>query len=179
MFEPSLIMRLRRVCFSVFFPCTYWREGFFFSLFFVPFCNESRWEESVSIPLLLSPHLPLVLMGGEAVLFISSVVYGGNDLPHRGAWRQLWAHLLLHFLLPTPPLPLRFYWQTLHLLPLAAVLLTEGPVHRSPSKIWPSLSFTCASRDVAQLLEHILLFRYCPHVLLENYGAGLRGGSGD
>lgn len=36
-----------------------------------------------------APHLPLVLIGGEAVLFISSVVYGGNDLPHRGAWRQL------------------------------------------------------------------------------------------
>lgn len=53
MFEPSVIMRLRNVCFPVFFPCTYWRDVFFF--FFFPLCNESRWEESVPIPLLLTP----------------------------------------------------------------------------------------------------------------------------
>lgn len=69
MFEPSLIMRLRSVCFSVFFPCTYWREGFFF-LFFVPFYNESRWEESVSIPLLLSPSSPSGFDRGVRLCFL-------------------------------------------------------------------------------------------------------------
>lgn len=159
MFEPSLIMRLRSVCLRLSVPALagiqMGRICFYTS----------------------SPH-PLFSLWfwywGEAMLFISSVLYGGNDLLRWGAWRQLWAPLL-RFLLPTPPLPLRFYWQTLHSLSLAVVLLTESPLHRLALKIWPLLSFTCDLRDVTQLLQHILLFCYSPHVLLENYSAGLRG----
>lgn len=43
MFGPSLIMRLRCVCLCLFVHVLM-RRYFFFS------CNESRWEESVSIP---------------------------------------------------------------------------------------------------------------------------------
>lgn len=65
------------VCAHIPYLCVFPREVIFSS------CNESRWGESVSIPPVTSP-LPLLSLWlwqwGEAVLFIGSVVYGGNDL---------------------------------------------------------------------------------------------------
>lgn len=56
MFEPSLIMRLRSVCLVL---SVHSLTG---SSLFRPlslFCNESRWEESVSLPQLLAPLVSL------------------------------------------------------------------------------------------------------------------------